>query len=95
MNICNISVQMEIIEVETRLEGTDTQYYSKAADYWAEVTPTIEGMLGRKWQLKQGGIQVDHRLQNIFSDFVISILTRSSHRSIISDRRNQTSFVTS
>ena len=52
---------MEIIEVETRLEGTDTQYYSKAADYWAEVTPTIEGMLGRKWQLKQGCIQVDHR----------------------------------
>ena len=37
---------MEIIEVDSRNEGTDTQYYSKAADYWQNVTPTIDGMLG-------------------------------------------------
>ena len=38
---------MEIVEVGTRNEGTDTQYYNKAADYWQGVTPTIDGMLGR------------------------------------------------
>eukprot|EP00090_Calanus_glacialis_P032858 TRINITY_DN5442_c0_g1_i1.p1 TRINITY_DN5442_c0_g1~~TRINITY_DN5442_c0_g1_i1.p1 ORF type:complete len:241 (-),score=78.59 TRINITY_DN5442_c0_g1_i1:81-803(-) len=37
---------MEIIEVATKQEGTDTEYYSKAADYWENVTPTINGMLG-------------------------------------------------
>jgi len=37
---------MEIVEVGTRNEGTDTQYYNKAADYWQGVTPTIDGMLG-------------------------------------------------
>jgi len=37
---------MEIIEVETKHEGTDTEYYTKAADYWENVTPTINGMLG-------------------------------------------------
>jgi len=37
---------MEIIEVSTKHEGTDTQYYNKAADYWQGVTPTIDGMLG-------------------------------------------------
>ena len=38
--------QMEIITVSTKQEGTDTAYYSKAADYWQNVTPTIDGMLG-------------------------------------------------
>ena len=38
---------MEIIEVATKQEGTDTEYYSKAADYWENVTPTINGMLGQ------------------------------------------------
>jgi len=37
---------MEIIEVESKHEGTDTEYYTKAADYWENVTPTINGMLG-------------------------------------------------
>ena len=37
---------MDIVEVATCLEGTDTQYYSKAKDYWGGVTPTIDGMLG-------------------------------------------------
>ena len=40
---------MEIIEVSTKHEGTDTEYYSKAADYWENVTPTTNGMLGRKF----------------------------------------------
>ena len=38
---------MEIIEVSTKNEGTDTDYYNKAADYWEKVTPTINGMLGK------------------------------------------------
>ena len=37
---------MEIVELSTRLEGTDTEHYNKAADYWQSVTPTINGMLG-------------------------------------------------
>jgi len=37
---------MEIVELSTRLEGTDTAHYNKAADYWQSVTPTINGMLG-------------------------------------------------
>ena len=37
---------MEIVELHTRLEGTDTEHYNKAADYWQSVTPTINGMLG-------------------------------------------------
>ena len=42
---------MEIVELSTRLEGTDTEHYNKAADYWQSVTPTINGMLGEmmKW----------------------------------------------
>ena len=42
---------MEIIEVATKQEGTDTEYYSKAADYWENVTPTINGMLGQQFSL--------------------------------------------
>jgi len=37
---------MEIVEVEDRQDGTDIEYYNKAADYWQNVTPTIDGMLG-------------------------------------------------
>ena len=37
---------MEIVELSTRLEGTDTEHYNKAADYRQSVTPTINGMLG-------------------------------------------------
>jgi len=37
---------VEIIDVSEKQEGTETEYYSKAADYWQSVTPTIDGMLG-------------------------------------------------
>jgi len=37
---------MEIIDVSEKQEGTDIPYYNKAADYWQNVTPTIDGMLG-------------------------------------------------
>jgi len=37
---------MEIVEVENKKDGTDTEYYNKAADYWAAVPTTIDGMLG-------------------------------------------------
>jgi len=37
---------MEIVDLDTKHEGTDTEYYSKAADYWANVPTTIDGMLG-------------------------------------------------
>lgn len=37
---------MEIIEISERCDGSNTEYYSKAADYWQNVTPTIDGMLG-------------------------------------------------
>jgi hypothetical protein len=37
---------MEIVELEATNDGTDTEYYSKAADYWAAVPTTIDGMLG-------------------------------------------------
>ena len=37
---------MEIVDVSEKLDGTDTQHYSRAADYWQSVTPTIDGMLG-------------------------------------------------
>ena len=43
---------MEIVELSTRLEGTDTEHYNKAADYWQSVTPTINGMLGEITILK-------------------------------------------
>ena len=44
------SIAMEIVELSTRLEGTDTAHYNKAADYWQSVTPTINGMLGETCQ---------------------------------------------
>jgi len=37
---------MEIIEISEKCDETNTEYYSRAADYWQNVTPTIDGMLG-------------------------------------------------
>ena len=37
---------MEIIEISDLNEETNTDYYKAAADYWQNVTPTIDGMLG-------------------------------------------------
>jgi len=37
---------MEIIEVNEKKDGTDIDYYNNAADYWASVPTTIDGMLG-------------------------------------------------
>ena len=34
--------------LHTKQEVTDTEYYSKAADYWENVTPIINGMLGQQ-----------------------------------------------
>ena len=35
-----------IVVPEERIEGTDTKYYNAAADYWEQINPTIDGMLG-------------------------------------------------
>ena len=48
-------LSMEIVELSTRLEGTDTDHYNKAADYWQSVTPTINGMLGEITVLQDKG----------------------------------------
>ena len=37
---------MEIIEISEQFDDSNTEYYNKAADYWQNVTPTIDGMLG-------------------------------------------------
>ena len=37
---------LEITDLESKLEGTDVDYYNNAASYWQGVDCTINGMLG-------------------------------------------------
>ena len=37
---------IEIKDLNAKLEGTDVDYYNNAATYWESVDSTINGMLG-------------------------------------------------
>ena len=78
--------------LHTKQEVTDTEYYSKAADYWENVTPSINGMLGQQlvraecvrcpWALLQN--EVSTIFGTIFLSFLCHILfsQKGSHKKI-------------
>ena len=44
--IGSMTKDLEITDLESKLEGTDVDYYDNAASYWQGVDCTINGMLG-------------------------------------------------
>ena len=63
---------IEIKDLECKLEGTDVDYYNNAASYWEGVDSTINGMLGGFGKVSDVDIDSSNKLLKLlFKVFTI------------------------